>query len=323
MRTLTRALSTLSALALSAALVTGCTSAGAAGIGIGIGIDAGSTGRSAGSDEPSADGRGRYAEINGLRLYYETHGTGEPLVLIHGGLNTIDSAFAALLPELAETRQVIAVELQAHGHTVDIDRPMRYELMADDVAGLVTHLGLGKTDVLGYSLGGGVALQLASRNPDLVQKLVVVSAPFQSAGWTPAARAGMAAMNADALLGTPVHEAYTKASPKPEGWTALVDKTRQLLTEDYDWTSEVASITAPALLLVAESDSVLREHAVALASVLGSGATAPSGTTPARLEIIPGATHYDIMYRADLLLPLVTPFLDAPAQATASVGAAK
>lgn len=292
----------LAALALSAVLVSGCGTDDAKSTET-------TTSTTQAADRPSADGKGFYAPVNGLQLYYESHGTGQPLVLIHGGLGTVDSTFPTLLPELAKTRRVIAVELQAHGHTADTNRPLRYDLLADDIAGLITHLGLGRADVLGYSLGGGVALQLASRTPDLVNKLAIVSATYRSDGWLPETRAGMAAIDPAAMLNTPIHDAYTRTAPNPGDWPTLATKTRQLLTEDFDWTTQIASITAPTLFMTAENDALYLDHARKLVDLLGTA----TGAAPAtRLEIMPGTTHYDIMYRADLLVPVITPFLDAP-----------
>ncbi|QLY32683.1 alpha/beta fold hydrolase [Nocardia huaxiensis] len=288
----------LIAVALSAVLVTGCGSSDTA--------DTASTSetRTAAADPASADGKGRYAAVDGGQLYYEIHGTGKPLILLHGGLATAEATFGAMVPALSANRQVILVELQAHGHTRDFGRPMGYESMADDVAQLIAHLNLGKADVAGYSLGGGVALQLAARNPDLVNRLALISSPYRSDGWMPETRAGMAAMNPDAMRETPMYQLYTAVAPDASGWTALVTKTRDLLGKDYDWTAQAAKIQAPALVVTAESDALYREHAVDTAARIGDGKSA-------RLEIVPGTTHYDIMYRADLLLPLLTPFLDA------------
>jgi pimeloyl-ACP methyl ester carboxylesterase len=134
--------------------------------------------------------KGNYAEVNGLEMYYEIHGTGEPLILLHGGVGAIEM-FGEVLPLLAEGRQVIAADLQAHGRTADIDRPLSFESMADDIAALIEHLGFEKADVMGYSLGGGVALQTAIRHPEVVRKLVVVSTPFERDGWYPEILAGM------------------------------------------------------------------------------------------------------------------------------------
>src|SRR5512146_1184791 len=168
-------------------------------------------------------------------MYYETHGAGRPLILLHGGLGGVDM-FAQLMPALAASRQVIAVELQGNGHTADIDRPFSFESMADDIAALIEHLKLEQADVAGYSLGGGVALHTAIRHPGMVRKLVLISTPFKSDGWFPENRAGMKAMNAQAaqaLVGSPIHQAYVKAAPKPEDWPELVAKTGQVIGQDY------------------------------------------------------------------------------------------
>ncbi|MFQ6325357.1 alpha/beta fold hydrolase [Nocardia sp. CWNU-33] len=293
-------LAALSAVALSALLISGCsddmTTSG--------GTSTSET-RPAAADQASADGKGRYAEINGSRLYYETHGTGQPLILLHGGYSTAESTFSAFIPELSKTRQVISVELQAHGHTPDRGGPMSYESLADDVAALITHLKLGKADLFGYSLGGGVALQVAARTPGLVNRLAITSAPYRSDGWMPETRAGIAAINPDAMRDSPMYQLYSSVAPDPAGWNALVTKTKQLLTQDYDWTAQLAKSKAPALVMTAESDALYRDHATDMVSRLNTGKPGS-----ARLEIVQGTTHYDIMYRSDLLLPLLTSFLE-------------
>ncbi|MBL1074009.1 alpha/beta hydrolase [Nocardia sp. 2] len=263
-----------------------------------------STTQSRTADAPSADGTGFYAEIGGNRIYYASQGTGRPLILLHGGLISSEPTFGALVPELAKSRRVITVDLQAHGRTPDFDRPMGFESMADDIAGLIGHLGLGQADVLGYSLGGGVALQIATRHPDQVSALGVVSAPYRSDGWLPEMRAGMAAMDAEAMRSTPMYQIYTGVAPDPNGWTALVTKTRQLLVTDYDWTAQLPAVKAPTLVLTAESDALRREHAVDMVARLGK---------TARLEVIPATTHYDIMSRTDLLTPVLTGFFGGTA----------
>jgi pimeloyl-ACP methyl ester carboxylesterase len=148
-------------------------------------------------DDVQARGTGRYASVNGLEMYYEIHGTGRPLILLHGGVGAIEM-FGEVLGLLAEDRQVVAVDLQAHGRTADIDRPLSFESMADDIAALIEHLGFEKADVMGYSLGGGVALQTAIRHPEVVRKLVVVSTPFKRDGWYPEILAGMGQMGPEA-----------------------------------------------------------------------------------------------------------------------------
>jgi pimeloyl-ACP methyl ester carboxylesterase len=260
--------------------------------------------------------KGGYAAVNGLEMYYEVHGAGTPLVLLHGGFGVIGqfAAFEQLLPALAQTRQVIAVELQAHGHTADIGRPLSYELMADDIAALIKHLGLERADVCGYSLGGGVALQVAIRHPEALRKLVVVSAPCARAGWYPEVLAGMGAINAAVLVGTPMHAAYLSVAPRPSEWPRLADKTRQLLGQDYDWSADVAGIEAPTLIVVGDADSVRPAHAVELFGLLGGGEADGdmAGVPRSHLAVLPGTMHSTVLTRIDLLLPIVPAFLDAP-----------
>jgi pimeloyl-ACP methyl ester carboxylesterase len=257
-----------------------------------------------------------YAPVNGLQLYYEIYGAGRPLVLLHGGLG-VTGMFPQLLPALAQTRQVIAIELQAHGHTADTDRPLSFEHMADDVAALIGHLGLGNADLCGYSLGGGVALQTAIRHPEVVRKLVILSAPYQRQGWYPEVLAGMAAMNTEAaaaMVGSPMHDAYAAAAPRPEDWPVLVEKTGQLLRQDYDWSAGVADLQAPTLIVIGDADSVRTQHAVYMFGLLGGGQAdgAMGGLPRAQLAILPATTHFTILDRLDLLLPIIPPFLDAP-----------
>jgi pimeloyl-ACP methyl ester carboxylesterase len=276
-------------------------------------------------EQPNAmnkDSKGTYASVNGLNLYYEIYGqgAGRPLILLHGGLGTI-GMFAQLLPALAETRQVIGVELQGHGHTADIDRPFSFEQMADDVAALLKHLGLDNASILGYSLGGGVALQTTIRHPELVRKLVFISAAYQRNGWYPEVLAGMAAMNAQAaaaMVGSPPHQAYVSVAPKAEDWTALVTKTGNMITQNYDWSAGVAGIKAPTLIVVGDADSVRLDHAVAMYGLVGGGPVilTPDGRMgdlpKSHLAVLHGTTHFDILFRADLLMPIIPPFLDAP-----------
>jgi len=155
-----------------------------------------------------------YATVNGLNLYYEIHGNGEPLVLLPGGFMTVE-AMGEIVKQLASTRQVIGVELQGHGHTADIERQLRFELMADDIAALISHLGLDRVDLFGYSLGGAVGLQTAIRHPERIRKLALASAAFKRNGWYPESLAGMASISVETFAGTPIHESYLKTSPDP------------------------------------------------------------------------------------------------------------
>ncbi len=258
-----------------------------------------------------------YASVNGIELYYEIHGTGQPLILLHGGLGAIEM-FGEVLPMLAEGRQVIGVDLQAHGRTADIDRPLTFEAMADDIAGLITFLGFEKADVMGYSLGGGVALQTAIRYPELVHKLVLVSTPYQFHGWYPEVLAGMAQVSAAAaepMKQTPMYQAYASLAPKVEDWPVLLDKLNALLTTDYDWSVDIPNVKVPTLLVVGDADSVRTSHAVAFFERLGGGQKDAgwdgSGMSTAQLAILPATTHYGI-FMSPLLATTVAPFLDAP-----------
>ena len=260
---------------------------------------------------------GNYAKVNGLNLYHEIHGKGTPLVMLPGGLGTIEM-YAQLLPALAETRQVIGVDPQAHGHTGDIDRPLSFELMADDVAALVRHLGLENVDLLGYSLGGGVVQQTAFRHPALVRKLVVVSAPHKSDAWYPEVRVGMRSMNAEAakaMVGSPPQQAYARVAPKPEDWATLVVKTSEMLSHDYDWSRAVAALKAPTLIVMGDADSLRPAQMAEFFGLLGGGQRDAgwdgSGMPNARLAVLPATTHYNI-FSSPLLPGIVTSFLDAP-----------
>src|SRR5438128_1076041 len=191
-----------------------------------------------------------YAPVNGLQLYYESYGTGtgEPLVLLHGGFGTT-SMFSAITPELTpaltDNRRVIAVELHGHGHTADIDRPLSFEAMADDIAALLQHLNIERADLLGYSLGGGVALRTALRHPELVRKLILISAPCKRQGWYQETLDGMAAVNgemAKTWVESPMYQAYASVAPSPENWPILADKLSALLRQEYDWSEQVAEM---------------------------------------------------------------------------------
>ena len=183
------------------------------------------------------NGAGHYADVNGIRLYYETHGKGRPLVLLHGGLGAIEM-FGPNLPTLARGRQLIAVDLQGHGRTADIDRPLSVELMADDIAALIKHLGIDSADVMGYSLGGGVALQTAIRHPEVVRKLVVVSTPFRRNGFYPdilAQQAQVTAAAAEQMKQTPMYQLYASIAPRPDDWPRLLGKIGDAMKVDFDF----------------------------------------------------------------------------------------
>jgi pimeloyl-ACP methyl ester carboxylesterase len=259
---------------------------------------------------------GNYASVNGLEMYYEIHGEGEPLILLHGGLGGIVE-FSQLLPALAETRQVIAVELQGHGHTADIDRPITFENLADDVAALISELGYEKADVMGFSFGGSVALQTAIRHPEVVDRLILVSTSFRRAGLHEAFQMGMSQMSAESanmMLETPMYQFYSSVAPEVEDWSTLVGKMGQVLNEAYDFSEDIPALTMPVLIIAGDSDMFPPTYAVELFELLGGGVAGGFAEVPAsQLAILPNTIHFAILSRTDLLLPIINPFLDAAA----------
>lgn len=254
-----------------------------------------------------------YAPVNGLRMYYETHGSGDPLLLIHGAYGGI-GMWWEILPELAKSHQVFAVEWQGHGHTGDIDRPLRMEFLADDMAALLTHLGLSRVDVVGYSLGGCITLRLAMQHPDLVRKIVVISAHYRSDGYYPEVLAGVQQVSVEAFSGTPMEAAYLATAPEPHNWPVLIEKLKEFAAQEFAWPDgEVAAITAPALIVQGDSDVVKPTHAVSLFKLLGGGVPADiTGSLPsAQLAILPGKTHVTVIEQPQRLLGMIEDFLVA------------
>jgi pimeloyl-ACP methyl ester carboxylesterase len=257
-----------------------------------------------------------YADVNGVSLYYEEHGSGAPLVLLHGGISA-GAMFEPIMPQLSANRRVITVDLQGHGGTADVDRPLRPETMADDIAALIGHLGLDQADVMGYSLGGTVALRTAIQHPRVVRRLVLVSVGFSRDGSHPEVIGAMDQFSpelADALAQSPLYETYSRLAPRVEDWPVLIAKTSDLLKYDYDWRAEADRLETPTMLVFADADSVRPAHIVEFYGLLGGGlrdAHWDGSLRPtARLAILPGTTHYDI-YTSPALAPAVTPFLDA------------
>ncbi len=241
-----------------------------------------------------------YAPVNGLKLYYEIHGNGEPLVLLHGGLGAT-SMFGDNLPALAKVRKVIAVDLQGHGRTADIDRELSVEFMADDIAALLKHLNIAKADIMGYSMGGGVALQTAIRHPEVVNKLIVASVPFKRNGFYPEILVQQAMVGPEAaemMKQTPMYKLYDSIAPKREDWKRLLTKIGEAMKKDYDWSESIKTIKAPTLVIAADADIFPPSHAVELYGLLGGGQRDAGWDGSLRsanqLSILPNATHYNL-----------------------------
>jgi len=258
-----------------------------------------------------------YLDVNGLSLYYEEHGDGPgtPLILLHGGFGTGDM-FGPVLTELAQGRRVITADLQGHGRTADIARPLRFETMADDIAGLIAHLGPARADVMGYSLGGGTALRVAIQHPDLVRRLVIVSQAHKRDAWYPEVRANFDQMGrqlAGMFMQSPIYTAYEKVAPRVEDFPVLMDKVGELTRQDYDWSADVAGITAPAMLVFGDADSVSPAHIAEFYALLGGGQRDGnwdgSARPAARLAVLPSRIHTD-MFAAPELAAAVISFLD-------------
>jgi len=258
--------------------------------------------------------QGHYASVNGLNMYYEIHGTGRPLVLLHGAFSAIGTSFGPMVPAFAQTRQVIAVDLQAHGHTADIDRPLTIAHMADDIAALLRHLGLANADLFGYSMGAGVALQVAIKYPDLVRKLVVASVTYTKDGLHPGLIEGLAGLKPEYMMGTPWQEEYARIAPRPEDFPTLVAKVTAMNMQIPDLPAEsIQAIKAPTLLIIGDSDIVRPEHAVEMFRLLGGGVAGDNAGLPnSQLAVLPGTTHVTVVTHVDWLVSMITAFLDAP-----------
>jgi pimeloyl-ACP methyl ester carboxylesterase len=266
-------------------------------------------------------GTGTYADLNGLHLYYETHGEGAPLVLLHGGLMSSETLGPLIAPLVASGRRVIAPDLQGHGRTADIDRPIDVRLMADDIAALIRHLGLDRPDVVGYSLGGGVAFHTAAKYPELVRKLVSVSANIRRDAIYPemlAQQAQVGAAAAEFMKDTPMYQLYMRVAPRPEDFPRLLDKIGASMAEDFDFSDAVRSLRVPTMIASGDADMAPPSHYVDVFALLDGGQRDGGWMGEGRpkgghaLAIIPNATHYNVSWSPVLAAAIVN-FLDAPA----------
>ena len=264
-------------------------------------------------------GAGQYAEVNGINLYFETRGSGRPLILLHGGLGS-GEMFGPVLGLLAERHKVIAVDLQGHGRTADIDRPIDIKLMADDIAALIDHLGLDRPDIVGYSLGGGVAFETAAKYPAKVGRLVVVSPNLRPDAVYPEMRVQQGQVNAAAaefMKDTPMYQLYQQVAPRPEDFGRLLDKIGATMEKDFDYTEDIRSLRVPTLIVAADADMAPPSHAVEIFKLLDGGLRDGGWMGEGRpkgghaLAILPGLTHYNI-FSSPLLAAVTLAFLDDP-----------
>lgn len=276
-------------------------------------------GESAATQRPSssrpAPARSGYVEANRVRYYYEVHGQGEPLVLLHGGLGSIDM-FGPVLPALAASRQVIAIDLHGHGRTALGDRPISLVDMGDDVATVLRELGYSRVDAMGYSMGGGVAFRLAVQHPELVRRLVLVSAGYARDGFYPdilAQQAHVGSGLAEMMRETPMYQSYAAVAPRPQDFPRLLDAMGELMRKPYDWSADVRKLSMPTMLVFGDSDMYRPEHVVEMYKLLGGGLRDAGwqreNMSPNRLAILPDVTHYDI-FLSPALFSTVLPFLN-------------
>ncbi|MEV6280598.1 alpha/beta hydrolase [Nocardia sp. NPDC051832] len=268
---------------------------------------------------PAPASPGAYADVNGLHMYYEVHGTPTaqpPLVLLHGALSGIGTDFGQLIPELSKTRQVIAVEQQAHGRTADIDRPLRTAQMAEDTVALLRKIGVQQVDLFGYSMGAGVALEITLKHPELVRKQVLAAGGLNAGAMHPGLLEGLAQLKPENLHGSPFHNDYLKNAPRPEDFPRLVQRVVEYDQNDLPNVAPEAVRQAkePTLTVIGDSDIIRPEHAVEMFRLFGGGimGDTPAGLPNSQLAILPGTTHVTLVHRPELLLPMIPAFLEAP-----------
>src|SRR5688500_5228171 len=261
------------------------------------------------TDSPDQPVAGR-VQVNGMQMYYEVSGAGDPLVVLHGAYMNIPS-MGAIIPKLAKTHKVYALELQGHGRTTDIDRPITYPAMADDVAAFMDAAGVPKADVFGYSMGAAVGLQLAIRHPAKVNRLVAASVAYDVKGWQPAFTEMIPSMTVEMIVGMPFAADYRKLAPNPDGFPELARKLIALEKEPMAWEAQVKAMKTPVLVIAGDADVVTLEHSVALFRLLGGGVMGDMGKplSASRLAILPATSHTAVITQPDLLHALIEPFL--------------
>ena len=253
-----------------------------------------------------------YADVNGLKMYYEVYGSGKPIVLLHGSFLTIPLNWSHIIPLLSKDRKVIVAEMQGHGRTRDISREVSYEAMADDVSGLLKHLRIDSADILGYSMGGAIAFQFAVRHPDQLRRLIILSGVYAHNGWWPDVEASFATFTADMFKGTAIQKQYDSLGNDPAHFPDFVHKVIGIDLKPFDWSKEVKNIQAPIFMAIGDADGVRYEHALELFRAKGGGKMGDlHGLPKSRLAIIPGTTHVGMMKRMNWLIPMIADFLDS------------
>jgi pimeloyl-ACP methyl ester carboxylesterase len=257
-----------------------------------------------------------YAPVNGLSMYYEVHGSGDPVVLLHGSFMTISNNWTGWIGELSKTRKVIVLEMQGHGRTADIERDFSYENLADDVAALLDYLRIPSADLIGYSMGGGVAMQCAIRHPEKVRKVVSISAVFRHNGWVKEALDVFPQLTSETLKGSPIEAEYKKLSPTPNEFPTFVKRVIAMDLRPYDFGAATLKATrAPMFFIHGDADGVRLEHISEMFRLKGDeifGDMRPRSAS--RLAILPNTTHTTLMQRMPVIVPMVNDFLDAKPQ---------
>jgi pimeloyl-ACP methyl ester carboxylesterase len=253
---------------------------------------------------------GDRVEVNGMTMYYEVSGEGDPLIVLHGSYMNIP-AMGAIIPKLAETHRVYALELQGHGRTTDIDRPITYPNLADDVAAFMDAVGLKQADIFGYSMGAVTGLQLTIRHPEKVDRLIFVSGAYDFEGWQPAFREFIPQMTVEMFLEMPFIQEARTLSPDPENFPEVIAKLIQLEKEPMAWEEDVKAIKAPVLIIAGDADAATLEHTVSMFKLLGGGVMGDMGKPlPAsRLAMMPATAHTAVITQVDLLVAFIEPFL--------------
>lgn len=258
--------------------------------------------------KPSESG---YAPVNGIKVYYEVYGEGQPVVLLHGAFMTIDMNWGQLIPELSKNRKVIAVELQGHGHTPFSERKLSHTALAGDVAGVMDYLKIDKADVVGYSFGGAIAYQFAIQSPRKLNKLVIISAAYKSAGWIPEVSSAFKLMKPELFMNSPMHTAYDAVAPDKTKWTPFLEQMIATAGQPFDLgDANISKISAPVLIISGDNDGLDKTELAKTYKLLGGGISADLAPMPkSQLAIVPGQSHVSLMMQTDMILGYLNSFL--------------